>query len=67
MKPLNALLAILGAAAVGVAIGILVAPRKGSETRESIIDFLKKHCPDLKGARLNEIADQLVDELDESE
>ena len=47
MKGLGYLGAFLGGAAAGAVIGILVAPDKGSNTREKISDtvndFLKKH------------------------
>ncbi|MBK7968972.1 MAG: YtxH domain-containing protein [Bacteroidetes bacterium] len=36
------LLALLAGAAAGVAIGILIAPEKGSESRKKITDTAKK-------------------------
>ena len=45
MKSVNYLLAALGGAGVGAAAAILLAPQKGSDTRESIVDFVKSHCP----------------------
>lgn len=44
MKTSNLLLTVLGAAAAGVAVGLLIAPEKGSETRR----ILKTKAEDLK-------------------
>lgn len=66
MKGLGYLGAFLGGALAGAAIGILVAPDKGSNTREKISDtvddFLKKH-----NIKLNrkEVGD-LIDDLEEA-
>ena len=66
MKGLSYLGAFLGGALAGAAIGILVAPEKGSATREKISgtveDFLKKH-----NIKLNrkEVGD-LIDDLEEA-
>ncbi|WP_288278676.1 YtxH domain-containing protein [uncultured Prevotella sp.] len=66
MKGLGYLGAFLGGALAGAAIGILVAPDKGSNTREKISntvdEFLKKH--DIKLNR-KEVGD-LIDDLDEA-
>jgi gas vesicle protein len=55
MKTGKVLLALLGGAAAGLAIGILFAPAKGSETREKLMDSfdglsgnLKDKATDLK-------------------
>ena len=47
MKGLNVLVAFLGGAAVGAAVGILFAPEKGEDTRHKIAEILRK-----KGIRL---------------
>ena len=59
MKGLNVLAAFLGGAAVGAAIGILITPKKGEDTRNKIAEVLRK-----KGIRLNrKEMDDLVDEI----
>lgn len=65
MKGLGYLGAFLGGALAGAAIGILVAPDKGSNTREKISntvdEFLKTH--NIKLSR-KDVGD-LIDDLDE--
>lgn len=59
MKGLNVLVAFLGGAAVGAAVGILFAPEKGEDTRHKIAEILRQ-----KGIRLNRSEmENLVDEI----
>lgn len=61
MKALDYFLAFVGGAAVGVAAGILLAPEKGTDTRERIAEALRK-----RGIRLNrKEMDALVDDITE--
>ncbi|MDE7378420.1 MAG: YtxH domain-containing protein [Paraprevotella sp.] len=61
MKALNYLAAFISGAAVGAAAGILFAPEKGTDTRDKIVEALRK-----RGIRLNrKEMDSLVDEIAE--
>lgn len=63
MKTLGYISAFLGGAIAGAAIGLLLAPEKGADTRtkisDAVDDFCKKH--DIKLARKD--ADDLVDDI----
>ena len=53
------------AAGIGAFIGVLMAPRKGSETRDNLVDFIKSHYPAQRNARLEALADQIENEVKE--
>lgn len=55
MNKLNVLLALGGGIAIGIAAGILLAPDKGSETRDRLKRFAKN--------KKDELEDQLCDFL----
>ncbi len=44
----NALSALLGGLAIGAAIGILLAPDKGAETRKKVADAARKAADKIK-------------------
>ncbi|MDO5395598.1 MAG: YtxH domain-containing protein [Bacteroidales bacterium] len=62
MKTAHTVMALVGFAALGAALGILLAPRRGKETRENIKDFLKSHYPAMRTRRLEALADEIADE-----
>lgn len=65
MKGLPLLIAALGGALVGAATALLLAPQKGSDTREAIKNFIRSHVPGIKNAELNTLAEQIAEEIKE--
>lgn len=65
MKTLGYIGAFLGGAIAGAALGILMAPEKGSETRtkigDAIDDFCKKHNIKLSRNELEDLVDDIKD------
>ncbi|MBQ9672631.1 MAG: YtxH domain-containing protein [Prevotella sp.] len=65
MKSLGYIGAFLGGAIAGAALGVLMAPEKGSETREKITeaveDFLKKHNIKLNRKEVGDLVDDIQD------
>ena len=66
MKTLNVALAVAGGVALGTAIGMLLAPKSGKETREDIKSYLRSKCPLMKESRLDQLVDKIRAELDEA-
>ena len=59
MKPIHVISAIIGGAIAGAAVGLLLAPEKGEDTRHKISENNRK-----KGIRLNRSEmENLVDEI----
>ena len=64
MKPLHIVLAVIGGAVAGAAVGLLFAPEKGSDTRSRIAKVLRENGIKLKGQKMDELVDEIADELD---
>ena len=69
MKSLGYLSAFLGGAIAGAALGILMAPEKGSDTRvkitDAVEDFMKKHNINLSRKEVVDLVDDIEDATEE--
>lgn len=64
MKPIHVISAVIGGAIAGAAVGLMIAPHKGTETRRNIINLLKKKGINLKCEKMEELADEIEDQLE---
>ncbi|CAN5258273.1 hypothetical protein BH23BAC2_BH23BAC2_18350 [soil metagenome] len=64
MKSGRLLTGLLSGAAVGAAIGLLFAPKKGAETRKKISETGDSYLQDAK-SKFNEFTDSLSHKVDE--
>ncbi|MCR4773710.1 MAG: YtxH domain-containing protein [Prevotella sp.] len=65
MKTLGYLGAFLGGAIAGAALGVLLAPEKGTDTRSKLTgivdDFCKKHNIKLSSTEISDVVDDLTE------
>ncbi len=64
MKAIHVISAVIGGAIAGAAVGLLVAPEKGDETRKKILKVLKEKGICLKKDKMDELVDEIEDQID---
>ncbi len=64
MKAIHIISAVVGGAIAGAALGLLVAPEKGENTRKNILKLLKEKGINLKKSELERLADEIEEQIE---
>ncbi|MDE7136599.1 MAG: YtxH domain-containing protein [Muribaculaceae bacterium] len=64
MKGLSIAAAVLGGAALGALIGILLAPDSGANTRAKVNEYLRSKGIKLPSKKIDELVEQIEEQID---
>lgn len=64
MKAIHVISAVIGGAIAGGALGLLLAPEKGSDVRKKILEVLKEKGIKLKKDKMEELVDEIEDQIE---
>jgi len=64
MKPIHVILAVLCGAIAGAAVGVLLAPEKGVDTRTKVLAYLKEKGLKLKKNQVDELVEEIEDQVE---